>query len=120
LTESIAVDAPHATPHLTFYLIRHATIIGTVHDRNGKPLVSVAVLAAIPNAGGFRAFASTMTNDRGEYRLFGFPPGEVMVVVDPGLDRRVFYPGVTDMSQAQRVSVQQGEEVSLRDILLNP
>jgi hypothetical protein len=120
LTESIAVDAQHATPHLTLYLIRSATIIGTVHDTNGKPLASVAVLVAVPNGDGFRTLASRMTNDRGEYRLFGFPPGEVMVVVDRGSGRPIFYPGVTDMSQAQRVRVPQGEEIALRDIVVKP
>jgi protocatechuate 3,4-dioxygenase beta subunit len=78
-----------------------------------------------------RAVSYVQTDDRGEYRIFGLKPGEYYIrvtdslepdqhgVVDEGYWVRqflgseyaaVYYPGVSQVSQAQVVSVKPGQE----------
>lgn len=58
-------------------------IAGTVRDGRGRPLAGVDVgLVALPLPGAQRPSFSTSpvtTDDRGEYRLFGIPPGQYYV-----------------------------------------
>src|SRR5206468_273168 len=73
---------------------------------------------------------SAAANDRGEYRLYGIPPGNYYLNVGngPGLLRRPgqagfgnpgsiatyavsFYPGVADLSQAALIEVKSGGEI---------
>ncbi len=70
-------------------MLRAASISGHVYDESGAPAVNAQLHAwRISYKDGWRLpvpVASQMTNDLGEYRLFGLPPGEyyVSAQVDP-------------------------------------
>jgi hypothetical protein len=70
-------------------MLRSASISGHVYDESGAPAVNAQLHAwRISYKDGWRLpipVASQMTNDLGEYRLFGLPPGEyyVSAQVDP-------------------------------------
>jgi protocatechuate 3,4-dioxygenase beta subunit len=73
----ITVEA--ATPALNLRLVPLAVITGRVTDRDGDPVAEAYVETLrtiwVNGARQLRAAATTRTNDRGEYRLFGLPPG---------------------------------------------
>jgi hypothetical protein len=65
-------------------LLHGAVIAGRVSDERGEVSAGVVVRLLRRNAGGNgtafeRLDSSTSTNDRGEYRIFGLPPGEYLV-----------------------------------------
>jgi hypothetical protein len=70
-------------------MLRSASISGHVYDESGAPAINAQLHAwRISYKDGWRLpipVASQMTNDLGEYRLFGLPPGEyyVSAQVDP-------------------------------------
>jgi hypothetical protein len=70
-------------------MLRAASISGHVYDESGAPAINAQLHAwRISYKDGWRLpvpVASQMTNDLGEYRLFGLPPGEyyVSAQVDP-------------------------------------
>jgi hypothetical protein len=70
-------------------MLRSASISGHVYDESGAPAINAQLHAwRISYRDGWRLpipVASQMTNDLGEYRLFGLPPGEyyVSAQVDP-------------------------------------
>jgi uncharacterized protein (DUF2141 family) len=68
---------------ITIPLARGAVITGTVRDERGTPVPGAAVFAlhvglADP-ASGADVTASTVTDDRGIYRLYGLSPGDYLV-----------------------------------------
>jgi hypothetical protein len=132
--------------NVLFRMTRAAVISGRVLNEEGEPIVGVpvraerretedefegedSVLARRPELSLERA---TITDDRGEYRLFGLPPNEYYVQVgglaEPdrtGYDRSdywiqqslgseygtTYYPGVSQVTQAQVVPLKPGDEV---------
>jgi uncharacterized GH25 family protein len=132
-----------------FRLVRAAVFTGRVVDESGEPMARVAVTALRklsaeekedwgPRAKKEQLTASSaaMTDDRGEYRIFGLKPGEYYVKAaesdmpgffgmsgeDDGMSwsvrttlgsqyAPVFYPGVIQVDQAQSVALGPGEEV---------
>lgn len=128
---------------IVFRLQPAAAISGRVVDEDGDPLVYARVsLMRYRYVRGKRQLAegggSAMTNDRGEYRLFGVPPGRYYVSAAyqgrmmgmPLLSgaRRVpgasypttYYPGVLDPEQAMAIQIKPGEERSGIDFRLSP
>ena len=73
---------------------------------NGRRQMSVAVGAN-----------SSVTDDRGETRIFGLPAGEYYIAAAPGFaeqwrgEAETFHPGTLAADDAQRVSVEAGEEL---------
>jgi len=132
-----------------FRLVRAGVVSGRVVDEEGEPMAKVLVTALRrPSAEekedwGARArkeqlvaSSAAVTDDHGEYRIFGLKPGEYYVKTAeseiPGLPGTaneedamdwtvrsnlgsqyapVFYPGVLQLDQAQPVTVAAGEEV---------
>ncbi len=132
-----------------FRLVRAAVVSGRVVDEDGEPMARVLVTALrkpsaeekedwVPRARKQQLVASSaaVTDDHGEYRIFGLKPGEYYVKTAeseiPGLSGSVnevdamdwtvrsnlgsqyapvFYPGVLQLDQAQPVTVVAGEEV---------
>jgi hypothetical protein len=123
-----------------------AAITGKVLDPSGEPLTDarVMVLRRMPMpAGGARGLPpmprlipaptqGAQTNDLGEFRVSGLPPGEYFVAVSPRSiamfgtagtspvrDRKAarttlpttYYPGTTDQAAAQPIAVAAGAEV---------
>jgi protocatechuate 3,4-dioxygenase beta subunit len=163
-----------------FKLRRAAVILGRITDENGEPAVGVQVEALVSTVrsdgleppafrGQWFPIKVAVTNDLGEYRIYGLPPGNYYVAaVDSGLGElaatmasvtagiqmdfhggavgggvavlegpvgegvaglhfsgsdssnhpaAVYYPGVTQRSQAQKVRVAAGQELRI-DIAL--
>jgi protocatechuate 3,4-dioxygenase beta subunit len=131
---------------LLFRLIPSATIAGRVEDEDGEP-ISWAHVTALRSSysNGKRTFttaAANSTNDLGEYRLFGLPPGRYFIsatyhpgAVHGGFDEDfdyngadslkenyvlTYYPGTYDATKAQSITVKSGEEIPSMDFMMRP
>jgi hypothetical protein len=121
-----------ALERIDFSLPRGSAITGRITDEFGDPITDVQVQALryqflngerqLVNAG-----RSAQTDDLGAYRIFGLMPGDYVVRASmrpnmPGGPRGAdvepigypgtYYPGVTDVSQAQTVTATLGQELS--------
>jgi hypothetical protein len=115
-----------------FGLPRGSAITGHITDEYGDPITDVQVEALryqfvngerqLVNAG-----RSSQTDDLGAYRIFGLMPGDYVVRAsmrpnmppgpraadtEPTGYPGTYYPGVTDVTQAQTVTAALGQEVS--------
>jgi hypothetical protein len=122
-------------------LTRAAAAEGRIIDENGEAIPEATVRAfRVQLKNGERTLVDTgrkaTTDDRGEYRLFGLPPGEFCISVT--LDRRpaerpstsaaggrsgyapMFYPGTADLNGAERISFSEGKEITELNIVVRP
>jgi protocatechuate 3,4-dioxygenase beta subunit len=117
-------------------LKRGGVITGRLTDAEGRPLVGARVSLQLVDENGDTIPVGLMnqptdSDDRGVYRLYGLPAGRYVVALGPAVvpERRsggasgsrayytpVYYPGVTDKSQAKVVEVRPGSEVTDVDI----
>jgi protocatechuate 3,4-dioxygenase beta subunit len=131
---------------LLFRLIPSATIAGRIQDEDGEP-ISWAHVTALRSSysNGKRTFknvAMNSTNDLGDYRLFGLPPGRYFIsatyhpgAVHIGFDEDfdyngadslrenyvlTFYPGTYDSTKAQSITVKSGDEIPSMDFMMRP
>ena len=90
----VVVNDGEAITNLTMRIARGGVITGVVRDLRGAPLpgVNVRVLKLGYNAvtgertlGPSSTGSVALTDDRGEYRAFGLPPGGYLVLVTPSL-----------------------------------
>jgi protocatechuate 3,4-dioxygenase beta subunit len=114
------------------------TVSGRILDENGQPAlgIPVQILRASYNVTGrvYQAVGTAAADDRGQYRLFGVPPGRYYLNIGtpPGPPRTVlptggvlvgpsgagtvyafsYFPGVADASQAVMIEVKSAQEVS--------
>jgi hypothetical protein len=128
---------------LVLKLGRAGVITGKVFDEDGEPM-SGANISAVRQVyrDGKRDFQTTdeqITNDLGEYRLYGLAPGRYYVSSQPQAwnhvvgDRefsgtenatgekgysKVYYPSATDPTKATSIEVKEGEEIPSVDILM--
>lgn len=114
-------------------LPRGAVISGHVTDENGEPLARVQVYTLYFPPGATRAMrtgGNASTDDLGQYRLFGLPPGDYEVVAEARNNSYVapnappeteeervgmmttYYPGTPDEGAAQRVRARDTGETS--------
>jgi len=126
-----------------FRMMRAAAITGRIVDESGEPFARVSVMALRkenadqiedelqPRKEHLTLSSSALTDDRGEFRIFGLHPGEYYVRAalsgDAFLDEEdglswiaqtegntkqapVLYPGVAQVEQAQSVVLAAGEE----------
>jgi hypothetical protein len=123
----IELHDAQVTEKIDFSLPRGAAVTGHLVDEFGDPApnVQVAVMRYTFVQGQKRlmpAAGSDTTNDLGEFRLFGLPPGQYYVCATsrPGPvlgqtddDRdgyaATYYPGVTNPSEAQRLTLGLGQ-----------
>jgi protocatechuate 3,4-dioxygenase beta subunit len=121
-----------------FSLPRGAVITGRVVDELGEPTSDVAVqVMRYQYIGGRRQLLplrAAQTNDIGEYRLFGLAPGQYLISAifragfnlnDTVTDDRAgyaptYYPGTTNVGEAQRITVGLGQTTSDINIALSP
>jgi protocatechuate 3,4-dioxygenase beta subunit len=103
-----------------------AVVVGRVVDEAGEPVAGAGVqLARYRYSSGQRRLSGAFgdsTDDRGEFRIFGVPPAEYYLYADFGrpdfrtADRvryvRTFFPGTASVTDAQRIRVKLGEELS--------
>jgi len=117
---------PAETVEIAFDLSYGASIDGVVLDEYGEP-VADAVMMTLRNqyAGGRRRLAPAgrvlTTNDRGEFRLFGLPPGSYVLSASPNATQSAdeggnrsgfapsYYPGTTEASLADAIALEPGE-----------
>ncbi len=89
----VAVAEGASIGPLDFPMQRGGVITGRVVDDGGEPAERVSVRAVLrrrvfgQNRLQITAYADN-TDDLGHYRLFGLPPGEYVVVAEPGGERR--------------------------------
>jgi protocatechuate 3,4-dioxygenase beta subunit len=117
---------------LVLALPRGSVISGRIFDEFGEPIANAVVNALrYGYAGGARRFmpaggqnARDTTDDQGQFRLFGLPPGEYLVsanfrggggeVTDPAAEPSgyapTYFPGTPSAAEAQRVRVDIGQE----------
>jgi hypothetical protein len=109
-------------------LVPGAAVGGRITDAQGNPLTNVSVSAMkIQYNEGRAAFSAgsqpQKTDDRGQYRLYWFGPGEYYIraeYADPrgAIARRAYYPGTTDSGQARPFLVRGGESFDAMDFSL--
>jgi protocatechuate 3,4-dioxygenase beta subunit len=116
----------------TIALPRGSVLTGRVSDENGEPMARVQVYTMfLPGASGrpMRTGSSASTDDLGQFRLFGLPPGDYFVVAEArgptfvppnstpteSEDDNIgfmttYFPGTADETSAQRVRARLGSE----------
>ncbi len=136
----LTVTAGQVLKDLLIKLTPQGTISGRVFDDEGEPVqyVSVQAMTERTVAAGKKAFmpsSSASTNDRGEYRLANITPGKYILMAAPGRMGMpappkpangkpetgfisVYFPSVTEQSQAAKVDVAPGAEITGHDIRL--
>ncbi len=117
---------------IVFRLRPGGVITGTVYDEDGDPEVGASVQGVRLAVGGRSRVmgpgGSSMTNDRGEYRIYALEPGEYYVAASEqgwhGIPQTddvyvpTFYPHSPDPGQAGSVHVRAGDEISGIDLNL--
>ena len=102
-------------------LARTAVIVGRVVDARGEPAPNVAVRAEAPVPGGqtLSGVATSLTDDRGEFRLSGLAAGRVVVSAQPIASQSiVYFPGVEAPADAELLDVKAGDEIDRIDLSL--
>jgi hypothetical protein len=116
---------------LTIALPRGSVLGGRITDEFGEPVANASVIAMRYSyaAGGRRLTAAAgsnsrdTTDDQGQYRLFGLPPGEYFVsatlrsgpeAADPTGEvsgyAATYFPGTSNLSEAARVTLTVSQE----------
>ena len=128
---------------LMFRLIPWSVIAGRIRDEDGEPFpwIQVTALREVYTDGKRKLSpdAQEITNDMGEYRLFGLRPGryfvsatystrgqelEQMSELAPAEESAAlgyvptYYPGTPDPGRASTITVKPGDEIPSVDILL--
>jgi hypothetical protein len=116
-------------------LPREAVIGGTVVDEHGEPVEGLPVWAVQMRRRDGRVVGTTpaiarATDDRGQYRIVGVPPGSYLIaalatgdLTAGGAGRGYvssYHPGATDIPLARPVVVDAGAHLAGIDIILSP
>jgi len=115
------------------------TIAGHIQNEYGEPIANILVQALKGTYGtdgrrSFTPFVATISDDRGEYRLYWLDPGEYIisasylpVVKTPGnpietvaqvIYAPTFYPNSPDLANAQRIALRADQNDLTRDFRL--
>lgn len=126
LTDSPPIQLQHAQAldAVDFRLARAGAIAGRLMDEDGRPLAWAMVEALRPHIQGDEstlvAIGTAQTDDLGQFRIFGLPPGDYFVsAFDPAFENvgsstariqyaPTYYPGVVFIAEARRVRVTAG------------
>jgi len=112
----IVIKAGEAIGNLAVTIARGGVITGVVRDVRGKPIPGVAVrvlkfgfngLTGERSLGSPSGGSSPTTDDRGEYRAYGLPPGSYLVLATPGGSGRAGDPSVNDIRPLTSAELQQ-------------
>jgi len=135
---TLTLGTSQAIKNVEAKLIPHGVVTGRVYDSDGEPIVSASVQLmryqyAPQGQRELSTTSATQTNDLGEYRLFGVPPGKYFLgVAAPGRGLGpfgraggssgtegpipTFYPGTAEPSQAGPIEVAMGGTVQGIDV----
>lgn len=143
----IVVGAGQVLDRLDVALPRGAAIAGRISDEHGNPISGVLVRAMryryadgqrrlTPVTEGFFSFVTgdgAITDDLGQYRLYGLSPGDYYVAVgigppatpegqaDDGVGYApTFYPGTASLAQAERVTLRVGQDAQPISFAVTP
>jgi hypothetical protein len=124
---TFSITADQHVDGVTVPLRKGGAIAGRILDRDGEPMTEARIQASpwTPAAIGVRGVPgpSAMTNDLGEFRIFGLAPGDYLLQATPqaaivcfdcgGFERPMltstYYPGTADRASASRVKVAAGQ-----------
>jgi hypothetical protein len=136
-TQSVTIADRQHLEGLTIRLTRAVVVTGTVVDEYGDPVDGILVSAQKLQYGSDGTTMSTSsallgdrTNDLGQFRLFGLPPGDYLIAtagrnapdiglpivlgpVTPADTVPTYYPGTPRLAEAQTISLASGEERSI-------
>ena len=134
LVKSVMLEEGENVDGLDFSMLRGGVITGRVSQADGRPVIEerITITAAdeVDRSGqpGPPGLAG-QTDDRGVYRVYGLPAGKYKVFVGQGADtfpgpqgqarhiyERVYYPDVTNSSEARVVELGEGSEAANIDI----
>ena len=129
----VEVRAGQTNDRIDFALSRGGVITGRITDQNGEPQPGVQMSALQfswqpngarrlePTSGGIHD--RTFTDDLGQFRLYGLMPGSYIVAAGamPGLSSgpdqadlgTTYFPGTTNVDEAQAVEVEMAQEVPI-------
>jgi hypothetical protein len=102
----VVVTSGEAKTGLTITIVRGGVITGTVRDLRAQPVPGVDVrvlklgynaVTGEPTLGAASASSAITTDDRGEYRAYGLPPGGYLVLVPGPPPGRSGGPGSDDI-----------------------
>jgi carboxypeptidase family protein len=121
----LELDEGAVLKNIDFALPPGAVVTGRIVDETGEAVASVSVALErrryVDGARRLVAENAGSTDDRGEFRIFGVPPGDYVIVArldapDLGSRDRVryvptYYPGTPVASEAQAVTIAAGQEL---------
>ncbi|HKT79174.1 MAG TPA: carboxypeptidase-like regulatory domain-containing protein, partial [Vicinamibacterales bacterium] len=135
----IAVEDGKAIENVDFVLPRGGAIAGTLRDERGLPMVNTQVRVLTSSYAQGRLVlelaaslesALETTNDLGEFRFYGLPPGSLYVAAVPPASAATdngtikfaptYYPGTTSFPEARRIDLKLGETVNNIDLMVLP
>jgi len=132
----LAILDNQTVERVDFSLPRGAVVTGRIVDEYGEPMADVQITAqAYQYMQGQRRLMPSgrmaMTNDIGEFRLFGVPPGQYYLTAtwrsaNPTNNAEkiayapMYFPGTENLAQAQRITLAAAQEVTDLVMALKP
>jgi hypothetical protein len=127
LGSSIDVPDGRTLDHIDLGLVRAGVVSGTITDEFGDPLADTQVMAMryqfVQGTRRLMPAGSRMTNDVGEFRVFGLAPGQYYLTATLRNDQAAnandretyattYYPGTPSLSGAQALTISPGQTIS--------
>jgi Carboxypeptidase regulatory-like domain len=140
---TVTLNPGQTLTDIIFHMIQGGVITGRVVDEDSEPMPRAQVQALqfryLQGRRRLMPVGNAMSDDRGEYRIFGIRPGQVYVRASlrgsgfgppaEGMDSSspsetmsyppVFYPNVLEASQASSLAVRGGDEIHV-DFSMSP
>jgi len=140
---SIKIAPAQKLTSIDLKLLPHGVIFGRIVDEDGEPVAGVQVMPMrhrfVQGRKQLSPFGGGTTNDLGEFRVFGLPPGRYyisatlnprMMMMDTAQDRSAapqaeesylptYYPGTTDPTAAAQVELTPGQQIGGIEIRLS-
>jgi hypothetical protein len=135
LGSSIDMPDGQTLDHIDFGLARAGLIAGKITDEFGEPLADTQVMAMryqfVQGARRLVGVSSRMTNDIGEFRIFGLAPGQYYLAAtlrndlaantnDRETYAPTYYPDTPSLSAAQVLTIAQGQTITGMTMMLLP
>jgi hypothetical protein len=121
----LVIGPEQSTSRVVLSLVPGGTISGRILDPAGRPAAAATLTAArlhyVEGRPAFDPVKSTMSDDRGDYRLYWLEPGEYFVLAEKNLPAgpaRSYFPGGDDGRAAIKVVVNEGAESARTDFSL--
>jgi hypothetical protein len=134
LGKAIEVLEGQTVDRIDIGLVRAGVISGKITDEFGEPLADTQVMAMryqfVQGTRRLMPAGGRMTNDIGEFRVFGLAPGHYYLAATLRNDRpdpndretyaSTYYPGTPSLSGAQVLTITQGQTMTGMSMMLLP